>query len=519
MFQAIFRAPFKRLAAFAKCGRGNVAIIFGLSLVPLTLAAGTGLDLARAMTARSQISEALDAAALAVGNSSGLTNTQMQALAQKYFNANYKPDSNYGSPDAVQVTVSGQSVTVTNHLAMPTTLLKAIGKTTLDISDSSTVVWGQQKLWVSLVLDNTGSMNETDNTGTSKIDALVTATHQLLTMLQNASTVVGDVKVGIVPFTVDVKAGTANVNAAWIDWTMWEQKPANYADTNTNTTFDYYGPLGKNNTCPWTVNNNGFRCQLTSSNGSSTIGSGTTVALGLFCPTMDDGSVNDGWTDRYYNGCFNSVKVSSGCLSNCQYTHTWIPNNHNTWTGCIADRTQPYDAQNTSYTTSGAGWPAENATNTRCINTTMTQGLSTNWTSLNALVDTMSAGGSTNQPVGLAWGWQLLNQGDPFAPGTLPPYTQRIIILLSDGMNTRDRWYGDGGSTSTQVDDRMTALCTNAKADGVTIYTVLVMAGNSSVLQACASSSDKYYALTNTGQISTAFAQIGAAITNLRVSH
>jgi hypothetical protein len=338
-------------------------------------------------------------------------------------------------------------------------------------------------------------------------------------MLQNASPTAGDVKVSIVPFTVDVNVGTANVNATWIDWTMWAQPPANYADTNTSYTFDYYGPNGKQTNCPWTTNNNGFRCQTSSTNGSNTFSSGSTVTNGLFCPTVDDGSVNSGWANRYYNGCFNSVKVVSSCNSNCQYTHTWVPNAHSTWTGCIADRTQPYDAQNTSPTTAGAGFPAENATNGRCIDTVMTQGLNYNWTNLNSLVDQMVAGGSTNQTVGLAWGWQLLTGGVPFDPGTLPPYTQRVIILLSDGMNTRDRWYGDGSSTNTSIDNRMAAACTNAKADGVTIYTILVMAGNSSVLQACASDSSKYYALTNTGQIGTAFAQIGAAITNLRVSH
>ncbi|MBU6444960.1 MAG: pilus assembly protein TadG, partial [Alphaproteobacteria bacterium] len=60
------------------------------------------------------------------------------------------------------------------------------------------------QLWVALVLDNTGSMSETDNTGTSKIDALKTVSHQLLTMLQNASANPGDVKVSIVPFNRDV---------------------------------------------------------------------------------------------------------------------------------------------------------------------------------------------------------------------------------------------------------------------------------------------------------------------------
>ncbi len=349
---------FQRIAGFFRCSRANISMIFALSLVPMALAAGTGLDLARAMTVRTQLSEALDSAALAVGNTSGKTPAQLQALAQQYFNANYKADSSFGTPSAVMVATTDNSVTVTTSLSMPTTLLKVVGKDSLDIGNSSTVVWGQQKLWVSLVLDNTGSMSETDATGTSKISALKTATHQLLTMLQNASPTPGDVKVAIVPFTVDTNVGTANVNASWIDWTMWEQPPANYSDTSTSTTWNYYGPSGKKNVCPWTSSNNGYACSKTSSNGGSKYSSTSSISSGLFCPSVDDGSQNSGWYDRYYNGCFNSVKVSSSCSSNCQYTHTWIPNAHSTWTGCIADRNQTYDAQNTAPTTTATKFPA-----------------------------------------------------------------------------------------------------------------------------------------------------------------
>ena len=45
------------------------------------------------MLVRQQMSEALDAAALAVGSSNGLDQTTAQALAQKYFNANYTVDT------------------------------------------------------------------------------------------------------------------------------------------------------------------------------------------------------------------------------------------------------------------------------------------------------------------------------------------------------------------------------------------------------------------------------------------
>src|ERR1700743_2634912 len=100
------------VAAFRRSTRANVAMIFGLSLVPLTVAAGTGLDLARGMLVHEELLTSLDAAALAVGGTPGLSQTQMTALAQQYFNANYKADSSYGTPTAVSVVTAGQTIKV-----------------------------------------------------------------------------------------------------------------------------------------------------------------------------------------------------------------------------------------------------------------------------------------------------------------------------------------------------------------------------------------------------------------------
>jgi Mg-chelatase subunit ChlD len=149
-------------------------------------------------------------------------------------------------------------------------------------------------------------------------------------------------------------------------------------------------------------------------------------------------------------------------------------------------------------------------------------GLSYDWTTLNSAVDSMVANGSTNQAIGLVWGWHAMTQGAPLSAPTLPDNTQRIIILLSDGLNTQDRWSGDGSNQSSAVDARMAYACANAKAAGITIYTVFVdingAQGNSSVLQSCATDSSKYYDLTSSSQIATAFADIGQQITNLRVT-
>jgi hypothetical protein len=218
---------------------------------------------------------------------------------------------------------------------------------------------------------------------------------------------------------------------------------------------------------------------------------------------------------HYYNGCWTSVSNGHG-----GYNHTWVANNKNTWSGCVTDRTQDYDIQNT---VPASGTPstmmvAENSPS--CVSAAM-QPLSYNWTTLSNEIDAMVANGSTNQTIGLAWGWQVQTQGVPFSPPTLPANTQQVMILLSDGLNTQDRWYGDGSDQSSDVDGRMASACANLKTAGITIYTIFVdlngTQGNSTVLQNCATDPSKYFDLTSSNQIISTFNAIGEQITNLRV--
>jgi len=490
------------IAGFRHSTRANVAMIFGLSLIPLTVAAGAGLDLARGMLVHSQLIQALDAAALAVGGTPGLNATQMKTLAQQYFNANYKIDSSYGTPTPVNVVQVGQSVVVSCSDPMPTVLMSVVGYKKFTIVASSNVVWGQQKLWVSLVLDNTGSMTQADSkTGTTKISALKTASHSLLSMLQSVAINPGDVQVSITPFARDVKIGTGYSTATWLDWSDWLAAPTPAPSSS----------IGPGSTCPYSDSGNGFHCQANPTNGSakatSIPNSGT--YKGYICPS-------DNAVGHYYNGCWTSVTKSGG-----GYTHAWVTNNKSTWGGCVTDRAQNYDTQNTTPVvgTVSTMMVAENSPS--CVQAALL-GLTYNWTTLSNEVDAMVAGGSTNQTVGLAWGWQSQTQGVPMSAAALPANTQQIMILLSDGLNTQDRWYGDGSNQSSQVDNRMAIACTNAKAAGFIIYTVFVdlngTQGNSTVLQNCATDTTKYFDLTSSDQIISTFNAIGEQITNLRVA-
>jgi Flp pilus assembly protein TadG len=484
------------------CG-GNVAMIYGLALVPLTLATGGGLDYARAVVVEAAMNDALDSAALAVASAKGLSQTQMQTLAQQYFDANYHQSSDYGRPVAVTVTKSGQTVTVSTSCDMPTTMLRVAGYANWTVKASSTVTYGQTKLWVALVLDNTGSMSDSDRTGLTKMSALKSASHSLLTLLQGAGTNPGDVRVSIIPFARNVKIGTSYATSDWLSFDDFAAAPPKPASS-----------IGPGSKCPWSDNDEGYHCIKNSTNGSNDISK--IADNGNICPS-------DTLSGHYWNGCYDSV--STGWNS---WSHTWHANDNRTWSGCVTDRGLATKPTGSDYDVNVAT-PSPQikksmmvAENSPSCPVASVLGLSYDWTALSNKIDAMSPSGATNQTIGLVWGWHSLTQGAPLNPPALPDQTQRVLIILSDGLNTQNRWSGNGSSQSSDVDSRMALVCANAKAAGLVVYAVYVdingAQGNSSVLQSCASDASKYYDLTSAGQIQQAFTDIGQQITNLRVS-
>jgi len=231
---------------------------------------------------------------------------------------------------------------------------------------------------------------------------------------------------------------------------------------------------------------------------------------------------DDNGHDQSTQTCTTAKTGKSGkSKKKCQTTTTWVPDNHNTWNGCVTDRDQNYDVNATVPTTSNNAtlFPAEQYDS--CPVQMM--GLSYNWSSMTSLVNSMTADGTTNQTIGLVWAWMSLTGGGPFTIPSMDSNYQykQIIILMSDGLNTEDRWYGNGSDVSTQVDARMSTACTNAKAAGLTIYTVHVNTNGdptSTVLQNCATDNSKFFTVTSSGQLNTVFSTIGTNLTQLRIS-
>ena len=231
------------------------------------------------------------------------------------------------------------------------------------------------------------------------------------------------------------------------------------------------------------------------------------------------------WTDWDANNGTCSKKSWNGSgttQSTC--TGTWTHDNHNTWNGCVVDRGRSsgpdpanYDTNVVVPTTSNKSTLFSAEQYSSCPQPAM--GLSYDWSGMNRLVTNMSAVGNTNQAIGLALGWMSLTGGGPFtAPPKDPTYSySQNIILLSDGLNTQDRWY----TSASSIDARQQMTCDNIKAAGITLYTIQVNTDNdqtSSLLQHCASSSDKFFLLTSADQILPTFNSIGANLSKLYIA-
>lgn len=536
-------------ARFMADKRGNIAVIFAISILPILGLIGAAVDYTRANSARTALQSALDTTALMISkDSANMTPSQIQTRAQQYFNALYTntdaPVQNFTATYTAN-TGTGSTISVTANSTIQTDFIKLLSSNynQLTLNGSSTTKWGSTKLRVALALDNTGSMADS-----GKISALRTAATNLVNQLSATATNQGDVMISLVPFAKDVNVGSSNYQQSWIKWSG--------GDSNSGTldTWD---------------ENNGRCSKGNADNKTSCVQGGTCSISGKSSQTS---CTNAGVCSNSNYSSQSSCLAASGC-SNSRYTDessctshrgtwtvnswtqgtwtpaVWTPSSHSTWTGCVMDRDQDYDTLGTTADSSNPAtlFPAEEYNENNELyckpgnNPPLQQimPLSYDWSTLKNNIAAMQPTGGTNQAIGLAWGWLSLMQTGPFnAPAEDPNYQwSHVIILLSDGLNTEDRWpsYGNGSSQYTCspgnilcIDARQKKLCDNIKATTdskgnplYTIYTIQVNTGSdptSSVLQYCASDSSKFFMLTSSNQIISTFDSIGTQLAKLRIT-
>ena len=219
----------RMLARFLTNARGGVAPLMAVVAVPVMAAVGMAVDYSRVNAARTAFQVSLDATALMLSKDAATeTKEALQTEATKTFNSLFsRPEVTDVNVTPLYTSAGGSKLTLNGTAVVHTNFLGVIGIDHVDIKSMSVSSWGNTRLRVALVLDNTGSM-----ASDGKMDALKTASHNLLTQLQQAAVHPEDVYVSIVPFSKDVNFGSDNYAQSWLRWDLWEEVNGSCSNTS-----------------------------------------------------------------------------------------------------------------------------------------------------------------------------------------------------------------------------------------------------------------------------------------------
>jgi Flp pilus assembly protein TadG len=528
-----------RATTFLRNESGAVAMIFGLALIPLAGMMGLALDYSRVSLGRAELQAAVDSAGLAAAQLPRDTPlTTIQQKAQEWVEAN---TAGKGLGDVtVTATKNGTNLTFKAESTVAMTLFSLLRKEAVPLSASNEVTWDLGKVEIALVLDNTGSMAVD-----SKLTNLKTAATKLVDVLQAAITKPGQVKIGVVPFSMTVKIGSEYRNESWI--AQHQKSPINSeifwnVTSKTNSSPNRFALLDAME-IGWggCVENRPQPYDIQDTPPSTVAGSEKTLFVPFFAPDEPDTADSKG--KKYYaNSYQNDLYATSQPITDWQK---------------LQGDDRKYTKANRTPKTTGLG------PNLGCDMTGILR-LTTDLSVGGALrnkINAMQATGETNIPMGLIWGWHLISPHLPFADGV--PYdaenVTKYIILMTDGENT----YGEASNSnnqnnsdytglgfiwqkrlantstnpststrSTLMNGRLQALCANLRkkppagtpkssaAPDIQVYTIGVGVNSTtrSYLQQCATTRDMYYDVTNSSDMSTVFTRIADEISQLRLS-
>ena len=499
---------------------GNVAMMFGLFLFPLVLAAGATIDINRLQTAKGQVESSLDAATLYVARQTSLsTDVARSEAAKKFFVANI--NVNGLVIDKINVKKTGDTYAASFEGSLPTTFLGAVGVKTLDLTQGAKVKLGEASFEIALALDTTGSMEG------EKLTELKKAAKQLVTDLDAAFTDANKLKFSVVPFATYVNVGPDKDSTTWMDTNADSSvHGANFSISSLNR-FDLFDHLG----VAWSgcVESRPMPYDVTDDKANGV--DGDTYFVPVFHPDETDD------TSNYANTYLTDSTTSGSLLDDIRHVGKYgIDPSTGATPWSPVSMTPNYKYYSDTMTPIGP--------NFNCGTRPITP-LTTSRTTVQDEIEALVAEGSTNMTEGVMWAWRTLTPEAPYKEGANKKHVRKVIVLLSDGNNhvnekSDDRGseyfsYGylaenrlgiNAGSTQddiyTAMDDRMKKACENIKNGGVEVYTIrLDLAGDArsqTLLKNCASDDDHFLDVPSPTDLKTAFSQIAQDIMMLHIS-
>ena len=416
-----------RISQFLRAKSGSIAPTFAIILTfALAPTAAVTIDVARGMSGRNNLQDALDAAALAVAHlPSSSSQATITSTAQSWLNANLHD----GSLGAVTLTVTSgtQEIDLTATSTIQTSI-GAIGSfaglSHLPVTAHSTVKWGLNHIELALVLDNTGSMSQNN-----KLSSLQTAATSLVDTLSASATQSGDpnaLKIGVVPFSMTVNVGSTYKLSTWMSGAMPTAYGSDIFSTTGINRFTLLTAMGQS----WGGCVESRPMPYDIQDTAPTLTNGATLFVPFFAPDEpDDNKIQ-------YSSSYSGNTTTSGNKTYFQFYNNYLADgtnstNFNTRQG----RSAKYVGSPASGT--HGYWGTAIGPNAGCQTAALLR-LSTNMTTVKSKLNAMIAAGDTEIPLGLMWGWHLLSPNAPFADGAAygTANTVKIAVLVTDGQNT-----------------------------------------------------------------------------------
>lgn len=515
---------------FAHDQRGTTIIVFAIGFSVVALAAAIALDYGRIEMERAQMQRALDAAALAAAHRLGMPDEEQSgpAVAAAFFKANVPANSGL-TIDSMKMNAETGEVTMSSGGDVATSFMKAFGVSKVSVGAGSRVVRNDGTVEVALVLDNSGSM-----AGQSIVD-LKDAARNLVDVVFSGASGNDKVRIGIVPFAGSVNVGAHRRDEGWIDTTA--ESPVHHENfAEPLSRFDLFDQTGVS-----------WRGCVEARPGSYDVndtppssGNPATLFVPMFAPDEPDRGNADGasYPNNYLNDFGGSCEAPEQVCVDYNKKK---------------DRCDEYGPKPLSPSVAQARMckytsviPSTNlGPNYGCTTSPLLE-LSNHKEDVTAAIDAMGANGSTNIGEGLMWGWRVLSPEAPFTQGHSwsEPKNQKFIVLMTDGQNTYQRYSGSHnwtaygafgygakgrlGTTNTssalmgQMNAKTKAACTNAKAQGVIVYTIAFRLENDAntraLLASCASDAAKAFTAGDGTALHHTFQAIGREIAQLRVA-
>lgn len=522
---------------------GNFAIMAALATLPALAAAGLAVDYYSMTEHQKRLQNAVDAAVLAVTAAGpSISTSQANDIVQQYL------ASNFGADAKVKLKRDGTTVELYAEATSPMYVTGIFGTTERPIGALATATQQESNYEIGLVLDTTGSM------AGAKMTALKDAATALVDDMSTSVKGSGKLRFALVPFSTFVNVGPqygpqyndyglqTQAGAKWLDIYAQSPIPQSDADTKINR-FALMKRMG----IQWSgcVESRYADTKVTYDIDDTVPDSKNPETL--FVPAFNpDEPDNPGLYPNSYladgvagigTGTFEQRMQRYGAPAVAQKPTTllgWIIYILS-WKKVVPD---------TSVAKFYSNYPVAKGPNFACAAQPITP-LTDNYAQIKKDISSLQPLGSTNILEGAAWGWRVLSSREPFSEGAAEgtPGTRKVMVLLTDGTNsfgnlpnalgssyTSFGYLVDGrigsptlteAGTTTAMDDKTLAACTNAKNDGVEIYTVLLEENNkatSALLEKCASGSDHFFNVPDHAKLKAVFTNIVNKVGKVRLA-